>query len=96
MSARTKRFVRREAVEKKIRKAVKSRKLNKKSKTLLDDALKANLITQEEFHLIAEAERLRLDAVQVDDYSPEEYLPGGLPKGSPTATPSEAVAFQRR
>lgn len=63
-----------EAVEKKIRKAVREKLLNKKSRTLNDDALKAGVITSQEHGLMAEAERLRLDAIQVDDFSQEEYL----------------------
>lgn len=62
-----------EGVEKKIREAVKARKLNKKSKTLFEDALKAGVITSQEQQLIVDAERLRNDAIQVDDYSDAEY-----------------------
>lgn len=65
-----------EAVEKKVRAATKAKKLNKKSKTLLADALKAGVITSDEHALISEAERLRTDAIQVDDFSEEEYLSG--------------------
>jgi acyl-CoA dehydrogenase len=63
-----------DAVEKKIRAATKAKKINKRSKTLLDDALKAGIITSSEHQLIAEAERLRTDAIQVDDYDETEYL----------------------
>ena len=66
-----------EAVDKKIRAAVHARTLNKKSKTLLNDALQAGVITQQEHGLIAEAEQLRWDAIQVDEYSQEEYLHWG-------------------
>ena len=65
-----------EAVDKKIRAAVVAKKLKKKSKTLLDDALKAGVITASEQTLLAEAERLRWDAIQVDEFTPEEYLSG--------------------
>lgn len=67
-----------EEVEHKVRAATKSKKLNKKSKTLLDDALKAGIITASEQTLLAEAERLRLDAIQVDEFTQEEYLSGLL------------------
>ncbi len=73
-----------EAVDKKIRAAVIAKKLKKKSATLIDDALKAGVITNQEQQLIAEAERLRWDAIQVDDYSQEEYLKGEAPKDSPS------------
>lgn len=71
-----------EAVDKKIRAAVHAKKLNKKSKTLLDDALKAGVITAAEQAVISEAEALRLDAIQVDEFTPEEYL-SGLVKPAP-------------
>jgi acyl-CoA dehydrogenase len=71
-----------EAVDKKVRAAIKAKTLNKKSKTLVEDALKAGVITAEERQLMAEAERLRWDAIQVDDYSQEEYLKGEAPKTS--------------
>ncbi len=73
-----------EAVDKKIRDAVKAKTLKKKSKTLLEDALKAGVITAQEHQLVAEAERARWDAIQVDDFSQEEYLAGEAPKTSPS------------
>lgn len=69
-----------EGAEKKVRKAVKARTLKKKSKTLLEDALKASVISQAEYDLIKRAEALRYDAIQVDDYTQEEYIPGGAVK----------------
>lgn len=74
-----------EAVDRKIREAVHARKLNKKSRTLLDDALKAGVITANEQALVAEAERLRWDAIQVDDYTQEDYV-NHIVK-SPSTTP---------
>jgi len=66
-----------EAVEKKIRKGIKAKTLKKKSKTLLEDALKASVINQSEFDLIQRAEALRYDAIQVDDFTEEQYVAGG-------------------
>ncbi len=65
-----------ENVEKKVRAAVKAKTLKKKSPTLLQDALQAGVITSAEHKLIAEAEALRLDAIQVDDFSEQEYVSG--------------------
>lgn len=73
-----------EAVDKKIRAAITEKKLKKKSKTLLEDALSAGVITGQEHQLLAEAERQRWDAIQVDDFSQEEYLAGLIPKTSPS------------
>lgn len=62
-------------VEKKIRKAIKAKTLPKKNvKSLLDEALAKNVITSAEKAVIAEAEALRWDAIQVDDFSQEQYL----------------------
>jgi acyl-CoA dehydrogenase len=66
------------AVEKKVRAATHARTLNKKSKTLLDDALKAGVITAQEKDLMTEAERSRWDAIQVDEFTQEEYVSGIL------------------
>jgi acyl-CoA dehydrogenase len=63
-----------DAVDKKIRGAVHQKVLNKKSKTLLEDALKAGVITATEQALLSEAEKMRWDAIQVDDYSQDEYV----------------------
>ena len=74
-----------EEVDKKVRKAVRARTLNKKSKTLLEDALSKNVITQAEFELIKRAEALRYDAIQVDDFSEDQYVAGGDVKSKITS-----------
>jgi len=84
-----------ETVDKKVRQAAHDRKLNKKSKTLLDDAMKAGVITQAEFNLLNEAEKLRWDAIQVDQFTPEEYLHFGqapAPRASSGVGPGKNVA----
>ncbi len=64
-----------EKTEKKIRKALKEKKLPKvKGMKLVEEALKASVITQEEAVNLKKAEELRLDAIAVDDFSQEEYL----------------------
>lgn len=55
-----------EEIEKKIYKAVKNKKLEKKSPTLQDDALKENIITKEERNILFEAEELRDEVISVD------------------------------
>ncbi len=62
-----------ELVDKKVRAAVHKGTLQKKSKTLLADALKAGVITAAEQNLLVEAEKQRWDAIQVDDFSQAEY-----------------------
>jgi acyl-CoA dehydrogenase len=81
-----------EAVDQKIRDAVRARRLNKKSKTLLNDALNAGVINKQEQDLLAEAERLRWDAIQVDDYSQEEYVNYGATKGGDRSAFGAAAA----
>jgi acyl-CoA dehydrogenase len=73
-----------EAIDRKIRAAVQTKKLQKKSKTLVDDALKAGVITAQEQQMMIDAEKMRWDAIQVDDYSEQEYLAGNAPKVSPS------------
>lgn len=81
-----------EAIEKKVRKAVRKKQLKKKKGAgLYDDALKAGVITQDEFNMISESEKMRWDAIQVDDFSEEEYVLGqntSLSKGKKLDFPS--------
>jgi acyl-CoA dehydrogenase len=84
-----------EAVDKKVRAAIHKKLLKKKSKTLLEDAVSANIITREECNLMAEAERLRLDAIQVDDFSENEYVSGKMEAGGGGAH-TDAVAYERQ
>lgn len=64
-----------EAVEKKIKKAVKAKQLPKKKsmRYLVEQAKQQGLIDASEYKIMQEAERLRLDYVQVDDFSDEEF-----------------------
>lgn len=83
-----------ETVEKKIRKAIKTKQLPKKPVAMvLDEALGKGIVNKEEFSVMSEAERLRYDAIQVDDFSEEEYLPGGR-KGAPASQGSQTMASQ--
>ncbi len=64
-----------EAVERKIRQAVKTKTLPKKrAAQLLDLALEKNVITQDEYQIIKKAEEMRNDAIQVDSFSQEDYV----------------------
>ena len=44
-----------------------------KGPQLVQEALDKGVINQEEFELVQKAEELRWDAIQVDDFSEEEY-----------------------
>jgi acyl-CoA dehydrogenase len=69
-----------EAIEKKIRKAIKARTLPKKKvRNLIPLALEKGVITAEEHAQVMEAEALRYDAIQVDDFTEEQYAPGYVP-----------------
>jgi hypothetical protein len=58
-----------EAIQKKIRAAIKDKTLPKKAAgRLLDEALSKAIITQAEYQTMKKAEELRDDAVQVDDF----------------------------
>ncbi len=63
-----------EAIEKKIKVAVKSKLLPKKRvKDLLDLALEKNVITKAEKEVVAESEKCRWDVIQVDDFTEDEF-----------------------
>lgn len=79
-----------EAVDKKIRDAIKEKRMPKrKGPKAIEEALKANIITREEYDLISEAERLRLDAIQVDEFFESEYLPSTHVSSQPAVRPFE-------
>lgn len=64
-----------EGIESKIRKAIKTKVLPKKQiPQLLDLAVEKSVITKEEFAIVKKAVEARLDAIQVDDFSQQEYL----------------------
>lgn len=70
-----------EPIEKKIKKAMRKKTIPKKPVfAVLDEAVKAGVITDAEMKVISEAEKLRYDAIQVDHFTEEEYLPGGPSK----------------
>ena len=63
-----------EETTRKVRAAVKSKKLPKiKGPSLYEEALKANVITKAEFDVLAKSEELRWDAIQVDEFTLEQY-----------------------
>jgi acyl-CoA dehydrogenase len=63
-----------EAIERKVRDAVKAKKLPKiKGPKLIEEALAKGVITQVERADLLKAEELRNDAIQVDDFSEQEY-----------------------
>ena len=62
-------------VEAKIRKAQKQKLLAKGDiMQQVDKAIEANVINQAEAELLNKAERARLEAIRVDDFSPEELI----------------------
>jgi acyl-CoA dehydrogenase len=69
-----------EAVDKKVRAAVKSKAIPKaKGRALYDSAREKGVITSDEHALLARAEELRAAAIAVDDFSQEEYLTHSAP-----------------
>jgi acyl-CoA dehydrogenase len=63
-----------EATEKKIKKAVRDGILPKKKVyQLLDEAKSKNIISEEEYRLVQQADEIRYDAILVDDFSEEQY-----------------------
>tara|TARA_B110001454_G_scaffold155806_1_gene145103 strand:+ start:10282 stop:12774 length:2493 start_codon:yes stop_codon:yes gene_type:complete len=64
-----------EATDRKVRKAVKEKQIPKlKGSAASKAALEKGIITQDEFNELAKAEQLRWEAIQVDDFTEEEYV----------------------
>lgn len=71
-----------EGIDRKVRAAVKAKTLEKaKGRALYDAALEKNVIAADEHAILLRAEELRTAAVQVDDFSQEEYLAHGAADG---------------
>ena len=63
-----------ENIEKKLRRARKEKKITKKPRMeMIGDALKANVITAEEKTQLEKWEVVRIDAIQVDSFTDQEY-----------------------
>ena len=63
-----------EDTDRKVKKAVRAKQLPKvKGAALYQEALKKGVINQAEFDRLAEAEKLRWDCIQVDEFTLEEY-----------------------
>jgi acyl-CoA dehydrogenase len=63
-----------EDVARKIKDAIKAKKLpRQKPATLLDAALEQGIITQEDYKLVERAEAARAEAIRVDSFTLEEY-----------------------
>ncbi|MDZ4662382.1 MAG: acyl-CoA dehydrogenase [Pseudomonadota bacterium] len=64
-----------ESIEEKVRSAVKKGTLPKaKGAALFQSALDKGVVTKDEFQTVKDAEITRYEAIQVDDFSQEEYL----------------------
>jgi acyl-CoA dehydrogenase len=63
-----------EPVEKKLRAAAHEHRLDASNgPTLLDEAVRAGIIGEAEAKVVREAETLRREALQVDDFGPDEW-----------------------
>lgn len=63
-----------DAAERKIRDAYRSKQIStRKGMKSWEEALSKNIITQDEFKLLGEAEKVRFDAILVDDFNEDEY-----------------------
>jgi acyl-CoA dehydrogenase len=68
-----------EDVDRKVRRAVRRRELPKmRGQKLIAEALAKGVISSTEADLLQKAEELRWDAIQVDDFSQEEYHQGNV------------------
>ncbi len=63
-----------EATEKKVKKAIREGILpRKKVHQLLDEAKAKNVINDDEYRLVQQADQIRYDAIQVDDFDEKQY-----------------------
>ena len=68
-------ILRSENSERKIRNAIRKKQLPKtKVRFVIDEALSKSIISQTEYDELKESAELRLDAIQVDSFTQEEYL----------------------
>lgn len=68
-----------QGIERKIRHAIKAKKMPKiKGPQAVEAAVQNGVITAEEAKALERADALRLEAITVDDFSPEEYLHAGF------------------
>ncbi len=83
-----------EAIDKKIRDAIKAKKMPKvKGPKAIEEALKANVINNQEFASLSETEKLRLDAIEVDEFYEREYVPGQYQANRSAVKPFETGAW---
>lgn len=69
-----------EDVLKNIKEAIRAGKLPKaRPELLLEKALEAGIISDDEANLVRDAEEARLDVIQVDAFEPDEYLGKNIP-----------------
>ncbi len=64
-----------EGAERKVRRAIRKKQLPKAKRVIfvVEEALEKNIISHEEAEMIKESADLRWDAIQVDDFSEDEY-----------------------
>ena len=63
-----------DSIAHKVKTEVKAGRLKKGSPDLYDDALNAGVINEEEYALIVEAQRVKVEAIAVDEFSMQDYL----------------------
>lgn len=81
-----------EAIEEKIRHAIKAKKIPRiKGPKVIAAALEAGVITKAESEALVQAEILRLDAIQVDDFTQEEYLTHSSHQNSSRVSPLQST-----
>lgn len=63
-----------ELIDRKVKQAIRSKQLPKlKGLQLYEEALKKNIITQNEFNDLSRSEKMRAEAIKVDEFTLEEY-----------------------
>ncbi|HIC44459.1 MAG TPA: DUF1974 domain-containing protein [Sulfurimonas sp.] len=63
-----------DGIASKVKAEVKAGKLQKGSVNLYDEALEQDIISNEEYTLIKQAQELKIETIRVDDFTMEDYL----------------------
>lgn len=89
--------LRAEAAERKIKKAIRAKVMPKaRGPAAVQAAMEKGVITQEEYNDLVKADEMRFAAIQVDDFTEEEYVKHSGPRtmqASPSPAPAPASAL---
>ena len=63
-----------DSIAHKVKGAVKAGKLDKKSSSLYEEALDLDIINKEEYELVIQAQKIKIETIAVDEYTMKDYV----------------------